>query len=184
MKKLYYILIIIFISLLYSCGGNGSNSQETGVQTPNNQKKVEQYSKKENNQKNISDKSNNNENKKEKSLEIKETFNYKSLGKRDPFESPISKSKLNQPQTSAQGGIEFNYSRFSYKGIIELTSEKIALIEDSSGKGFRLKKGDSFGGAVVEEITKDRVILKKIQKEAGGTSKKIILEKTESKGGK
>ncbi len=191
MNKIYnLIILILFLIFMSSCSGN-NNSQNPNVQTSQqNKKQVQQYEKSENSndkkQKKNNNKSNKKDEKEKKSLGIKETFDYKNMGKRDPFEIPLTEKDITEPQgTGVQDeGYEFNFSQFKYKGLIKLLDSSIALIEDDSGKGIRLKEGDSFGGAVVVEINKNEVILEKQPKEKKGSPKQIILEKIESKGGK
>ncbi len=172
-KQVFILLIILFISI--SCGGNTEDRESL------ERKPVKKVSKNENDNKNTNNTEKQEDNKKK--LDLKETFTYDSQGKNDPFKIEVESSSYGSV-SGESGEYQFNFTRFKYKGMLSFGNEKKALIEDVNGKGIILKKGDAFGGAKVEEISKNEIILIKTYIESTGGSKKIILERVESKGGK
>lgn len=179
--KLKQLLIIFFI-LLISCGGSPNESRNRTKPVKTNNKTVAKNKQEKNNKEKNNEKARKKEKKhKKKKLEFKEIFTYKNLNKRDPFELPDTSEF--ETLTEKTKGADFDFSKYKYKGLLDL-GEKMAIIEDSTGKGFILKEGDNFGGALVKNISNEKIILKKSYVESTGSKKEIILEKVQPEGGK
>lgn len=85
-----------------------------------------------------------------------------SPGKRDPFLSPIAAAGLKGPQncTSADRKRCLVVDQIVLKGVVQMKSGNIALVENAARRPYYLKENDSlFNGSVVK-ITGDSVIFK------------------------
>ena len=102
-------------------------------------------------------------------------YAYNPLGKPDPFKPFIqmTPSKLyskNVPQTPLQ---KYEISQLTLVAIITTPEGNIALIEDSAGKGYFLKKGTEIGknDGKVKQILKDKVIIEEVYEDIFGQKK-------------
>ena len=104
---------------------------------------------------------------------------YNPKGKRDPFKPFISMAKIDKSKkkgprlTPLQ---KYKLSQLKLVGIIWGISRSVAMVEDSTTKGFILKRGTLVGennGRVVK-ITKDRVIVQQKRIGSLGTEVKKI----------
>ena len=105
---------------------------------------------------------------------------YNPKGKRDPFKPFISLSQIDKGKKKVQRLTplqKYKLSQLKLVGIIWGIRRSVAMVEDSTSKGFILKRGTLVGennGRVVR-ITKDRVIVQQNQIGSLGTEVKKIL---------
>ncbi len=107
---------------------------------------------------------------------------YDPTGKRDPFQpfiamqTPIKPPSEQVPLTPLQ---KYDLSQLKLVAILVGKGEGTAMVEDSEGKGYIVKRGDYVGSnyGKVKTILKDRVIIEEKYKDYMGTvrSKEIIL---------
>ncbi|GEM_PF-4344689 len=69
-------------------------------------------------------------------------------------------------------------SEITLKGIIWKRKQALALIEDSTGKGYIVKKGDPLGPGYVKAIKKDRIVIETTYIDIFGERKKKFIEIT------
>ncbi len=117
-------------------------------------------------------------------------YAYNPSGKPDPFKPFIQLTggreyARNVPLTPLQ---KYDISQLKLVAVIINSQENIALVEDSSGKGYFLKKGTSVGkneGKVIR-ILKDRVIVQEVSEDIPGQKKvnevPLILNRLEEGG--
>lgn len=81
-------------------------------------------------------------------------FIYSSLGKRDPFVSLVS------GEFQGEGNVGLvSVGDMELVGILWGSKERLAMVEDSRGRGYVLRVGDAVIGGVVTEITKDSIAI-------------------------
>jgi type IV pilus assembly protein PilP len=117
-------------------------------------------------------------------------FHYNPLGKADPFKpfielTPVRERVRTTPLTPLQ---RYDLSQLKLVAIITAPEGNIALVEDSAGRGYFIKRGTEIGkndGKVVR-ILKDRVIIEELFEDVLGKVKKnevpLLLYKTEEGG--
>lgn len=124
--------------------------------------------------------------KKERTIEDvvkeKEVYQYNSHNKRDPFINPYivdttEDTSVNLNQRKGQEDENVDFSKLNYRGLIQYGNELVAMLEDEAGRGLILKVGSVIGGAKVESISKDMVILKRFVITNEGQPREIILHK-------
>jgi type IV pilus assembly protein PilP len=126
------------------------------------------------------------EEKKEETVE----YTYNPVGKPDPFKPFVQLSggrefAKNVPLTPLQ---KYEISQLKLVAVIINPQGNIALVEDSSGKGYFLKKGTSVGKneGRVTRILKDRVIVQEVHEDIAGQRKvneiPLILHRLEEGG--
>jgi type IV pilus assembly protein PilP len=112
-----------------------------------------------------------------KELEKKEEteYAYNPVGKPDPFKpfiqlTSIKESSKSFPLTPLQ---KYEISQLNLVAIIATPEGNIALVEDSAGKGYFLKKGTGIGknDGKVKKILKDRVIIEEAYEDIFGQKK-------------
>ena len=112
-----------------------------------------------------------------KDLEKKEEkeYAYDPVGKTDPFKpfiqiTSVMKSAGNVPLTPLQ---KYEISQLKLVAIISTPEGNVALVEDSSGKGYFLKKGTGIGknDGKVTKILKDKVIIEEVYQDILGQTK-------------
>jgi hypothetical protein len=82
-----------------------------------------------------------------------------SPGKRDPFLSPIAAHALKVPANcSAAGKRCLVIDQLTLKGVVQMKTGNLALVENASKKPFFLKEKDSLFNASVVKITADSVV--------------------------
>lgn len=124
----------------------------------------------------------------EKKEEIE--YSYIPEGKPDPFKpfiqlSPVKEASRNVPLTPLQ---RYEVSQLKLVAIMSVPGGNVALVEDSSGKGFFLKKGTQVGKneGKVTKILKDRVIIEEVFQDILGQPKQnevsLNLYRTEEGG--
>ncbi len=100
---------------------------------------------------------------------------YNPLGKPDPFKpfiqmTPSKTYSRNVPQTPLQ---KYEISQLTLVAIIMTPEGNIALVEDSAGKGYFLKKGTEIGknDGKVKQILRDKVIIEEVYEDFFGQKK-------------
>ncbi len=127
-----------------------------------------------------------------KDLEKKEEkeYVYDPVGKTDPFKpfiqlTPVKELARSVPLTPLQ---KYEISQLKLVAIISTPEGNVALVEDSSGKGYFLKKGTWIGknDGKVAKILKDRVIIEEMYQDIFGQTKineiSIVLHRLEEGG--
>jgi type IV pilus assembly protein PilP len=121
---------------------------------------------------------------------VEPEFHYNPLGKADPFKpfielTPVRERVRTTPLTPLQ---KYDISQLKLVAIITAPEGNIALVEDSAGRGYFIKRGTEIGkneGKVVK-ILKDRVIIEELFEDVFGKVKKnevpMLLYKTEEGG--
>lgn len=169
--------VIGFCFLVTSCGGGTPpSSLPQKEKSPSiEKKKIESVKKTE-----------------KKDLEKKEEkeYVYDPVGKADPFKpfiqlTPVRESARNIPLTPLQ---KYEISQLKLVAIISTPEGNIALVEDSSGKGYFLKKGTGIGknDGKVTKILKDKVIIEEMYQDIFGQTKinevSLVLHRIEEGG--
>ena len=102
-------------------------------------------------------------------------YSYNPAGKPDPFKpfiqlTPVRESSRNVPMTPLQ---RYEVSQLKLVAIISTPEGNIALVEDSAGKGFFLKKGTWVGKSdgKVTKILKDKVVIEELYQDVLGQTK-------------
>lgn len=100
----------------------------------------------------------------EKAPEVKREplFVYDPTGKRDPFRPFIRAEEPVQPQDVVQSPLQrYDLSQLKLVAIIVGAGQERAMVEDSEGKGYIIRKGTYIGNRFgqVKEILPDRVIV-------------------------
>jgi len=169
-------LVIGFCFLVTGCGGTPPSSLPQKEKPSSiEKKKIELVKKTE-----------------KKDFEKKEEkeYIYDPVGKADPFKpfiqlTPVRESVRNVPLTPLQ---KYELSQLKLVAIISTPEGNIALVEDSSGKGYFLKKGTGIGknDGKVTKILKDRVIIEEIYQDILGQTKineiSLVLHRIEEGG--
>jgi type IV pilus assembly protein PilP len=114
--------------------------------------------------------------------EVERDYVYDPTGKRDPFQpfiaaqTPVKPVGEEIPVTPLQ---KYDLSQLKLVAIIVGTGEGSAMVEDSEGKGYIIKKGVYVGTnfGKVKTVLKDRVIIEERYKDYTGQvkGKEIIL---------
>jgi type IV pilus assembly protein PilP len=163
-RRLCYLVLIgiAFIFFMAGCGGSPppSSLPQKGKSPAVEKKKVESMK--------VAEK---------KESEKKEEAEYTNnpLGKPDPFKpfiqiTPAKEYSRNVPQTPLQ---KYEISQLKLVAIIITPEGNIALVEDSAGKGYFLKKGTEIGknDGKVKKILKDKVIIEEVYEDIFGQKK-------------
>jgi type IV pilus assembly protein PilP len=102
-------------------------------------------------------------------------YSYEPAGKTDPFKpflqvSSARGSLRNTPLTPLE---KYEISQLKLVAIISTPEGNVALIEDSAGKGYFLKKGTGIGKneGKVTKILKDKVIIEETYQDVFGQNK-------------
>ncbi len=126
-----------------------------------------------------------------KEVEKKEEpeYTYNPAGKPDPFKPFLQLTPVREvsrvPQTPLQ---RYEISQLKLVAIISSPEGNIAMVEDSSGKGYFLKKGTLIGKnyGKVTKILKDKVIIEEVYLDIFGQTKtheiSILLHRMEEGG--
>lgn len=118
-------------------------------------------------------------------------YAYNPLGKPDPFKPFIQMTSSKEysrkvPQTPLQ---KYEVSQLILVAIIVSPEGNTALVEDSTGKGYFLKKGTEIGknDGRVKQILKDKVIIEEVYEDIFGQKKmneiSMLLHRVEEGGG-
>jgi type IV pilus assembly protein PilP len=99
-------------------------------------------------------------------------YTYNPAGKTDPFKpfiqlTPTKVGAKGVPLTPLQ---RYETSQLKLVAIIAAREGNVALVEDSAGKGYFLKKGTAIGknDGKVTQILKDRVIIQEFEQDISG----------------
>jgi type IV pilus assembly protein PilP len=113
--------------------------------------------------------------KKESEKKGETEYTYNPVGKADPFKpffqnTSFKGSSKNAPLTPLE---KYDISQLKLVAIISTPDGNIALIEDSAGKGYFLKKGTGIGknDGRVTKIFKDRVVIEESYQDILGQTK-------------
>ncbi|MDI6763566.1 MAG: pilus assembly protein PilP [Thermodesulfobacteriota bacterium] len=127
---------------------------------------------------------------KEPEKKEEQEYQYNPTGKPDPFKpfiqlTPIREGIRTTPLTPLQ---KYDISQLKLVAIIAAPEGNIALVEDSAGKGYFVKRGTEIGKneGKVTKILKDRVIIEELYLDVWGQAKKsevsLFLHKIEEGG--
>lgn len=128
--------------------------------------------------------------KKEPEKKEEPEFQYNPAGKPDPFKpfiqlTPIRELSRTAPLTPLQ---KYDISQLKLVAIISTPEGNVALVEDSAGKGYFVKRGTEIGknDGKVTRILKDRLIIEEIYQDIWGKTKtnevSLFLHKIEEGG--
>jgi type IV pilus assembly protein PilP len=117
-------------------------------------------------------------------------FTYNPAGKPDPFKpfiqlTPTKVGAKGVPLTPLQ---RYETTQLKLVAIIATREGNVAMVEDSAGKGFFLKKGTAIGmsDGKVTQILKDRVVIQEFVQDVSGQTKQnevlLYLHRTEEEG--
>jgi type IV pilus assembly protein PilP len=113
--------------------------------------------------------------KKEPEKKEETEYTYNPAGKVDPFKpfiqiSPMRNLSRSGPLTPLQ---KYEISQLKLVAIISTSEGNIAMVEDSAGRGYILKKGTGIGKneGKVTKILKDKVIVEETYQDAWGQTK-------------
>lgn len=102
-------------------------------------------------------------------------YTYNPLGKPDPFRPfiQISASKEYSRKVPLTPLQKYEISQLMLVAIIVTPEGNIALVEDSTGKGYFLKKGTEIGknDGKVKQILKDKIIIEEVYEDIFGQKK-------------
>lgn len=174
------LLIPIFILFLFSLAGCGGG--ELPAPIPQKGKVPQAVAKKVEPVK-VADK-------KEPEKKEEPEYVYNPAGKSDPFNpfiqlTPLRELSRRTPLTPLQ---KYDISQLKLVAIISTPEGNIALVEDSTGKGYFLKKGTEIGknDGKVTKILKDRVVVEELYQDIFGQTKSseisLFLHKVEEGG--
>jgi Tfp pilus assembly protein PilP len=107
----------------------------------------------------------------------KASFLYDPSGKRDPF-APFDFAPKNQ-DTEGKSPLElYSIGQLRYTSYLSGFDEPIAIVENSAGKGYTVKKGTKIGpnGGLVTDIFADRIVVVESVIDFTGNSKTDTLE--------
>jgi len=127
---------------------------------------------------------------KEPEKKIEPEYQYNPAGKPDPFKpfielTPVREKVRTTPLTPLQ---KFDLSQLKLVAIVSTPEGNVALVEDSTGKGYFVKKGTEIGKneGKVTKILKDRIIVEELYEDVFGKVKKsevpLFLHKIEEGG--
>jgi len=168
-------LSIVFLFLIGGCGGGAPPpSLPARAKSPSVEKKKEEPTK-------VAEK---------KDVEKKEEveYSYNPVGKPDPFKPFIQLTSRGGSRTALTPLQKFDISQLKLVAIISTSGGNIALVEDSTGKGYFLKKGTWIGknDGKVTKILKDKVIIEEVYQDIFGQTKtneiSLFLHKIEEGG--
>jgi type IV pilus assembly protein PilP len=126
-----------------------------------------------------------------KELEKKEetVYSYNPVGKPDPFKPFIQLTSTGIPRTGPLTPLQkYDISQLKLVAIISTHDGNIALVEDSLGKGYFLKKGTLIGksNGKVTKIFKDKVVIEEDYQDIYGQTKaqeiSLFLHRPEEEG--
>ncbi len=112
---------------------------------------------------------------KEGEKNVEKQYAYDSTGKTDPFKPfiQITSAKRAQKNAFLTPLEKYEISQLKLVAIISTPEGNVALIEDSTGKGYFLKKGTGIGknDGKVKRILKDKVVIEEIYEDVLGRTK-------------
>jgi len=177
---MFHYLISIAIAFCFLAVGCGGGSAPSSVSQKGKASSIE---------KRKTESSKTGEQKGSEKKEEKE-YVYDPVGKTDPFKpfiqiTSVRESTRNVPLTPLQ---KYEISQLKLVAIISTPEGNIALVEDSSGKGYFLKRGTGIGknDGKVTKILKDKVIIEETYQDIFGQTKinevSLVLHRLEEGG--
>ena len=153
---------IAFFFFVAGCGGSSSpSSPPPKGKSPFAEKKVGDVTK-------VAEK-------KESEKKVETEYAYDPMGKPDPFKpfiqlTPVKASSRSSPLTPLQ---KYEISQLKLVAIIASPEGNIALVEDSVGKGYFLRKETGIGknDGKVKKILKNRVVIEEVYEDSFGQKK-------------
>lgn len=118
-----------------------------------------------------------------------EEFAYNSTGKMDPFKPFLQLTREKRSKDRLSPLQEYELSQLRLVAIITIPEGNIALVEDSLGKGYFLRKGTVIGknDGKVKQILKDTVTVEEVFEDVFGQKKVnevfLFLHRSEKEGG-
>jgi len=111
----------------------------------------------------------------------RDKYSYNPIDKPDPFRPFIYEGKENEKSKKIRSPLEqIDISEIKLVGIIKTKNQKIAILEDDTGKGYFVKVGTPIGlhNGIIKAITNDRIIIEEKVMDFTGriTKRKIILK--------
>jgi type IV pilus assembly protein PilP len=103
-----------------------------------------------------------------------EEFAYNPVGKPDPFKPFLQLTDKGTVRRAHLTPLQkYDISQLKLVAIITSPQENIALVEDTQGKGYFLRKGTIIGSndGKVKQILKDRVIIEEVYQDIFGQTK-------------
>ena len=127
---------------------------------------------------------------KEPEKKEEQEYQYNPAGKPDPFKpfielTPVREKVRTTPLTPLQ---KYDISQLKLVAIISSPEGNVALVEDTAGRGYFIKRGTEIGKneGKVTKILKDRVIIEELYLDVSGQAKKsevpLFLHKMEEGG--
>jgi Tfp pilus assembly protein PilP len=94
---------------------------------------------------------------------------YNPAGKRDPF-VPFDFSRPSAPPDPANPLTGFDYKELRLSSVLAGGEEPIAIVEDSTGRGFTVRQGTRIGkaGGEVIEIHRDKLVIQELRTDSRG----------------
>jgi len=116
-------------------------------------------------------------------------YTYNPAGKPDPFKPFLQLTPIREPSRAPLTPLQkYEISQLKLVAIISSPEGNIAMVEDSAGKGYFLKKGTLIGknDGKVTKILKDKVIVEEVYLDVFGQTKtheiSILLHRMEEGG--
>ncbi len=108
-------------------------------------------------------------------------YYYNPIDKPDPFRPFIYEEKGNQKTRKIKSPLEqIDISEIKLVGIIKTKNQKIAILEDDTGKGYFVQVGTPIGlhNGIIKAIKDDKIIIEEKATDFTGriTKRKIILK--------
>jgi Tfp pilus assembly protein PilP len=102
---------------------------------------------------------------------------YNPAGKRDPF-VPFDFSQPSAPPDPANPLTGFDYKELRLSSVLAGGEEPIAIVEDSTGRGFTVRRGTKIGkaGGEVIEIQRDKLVIQEPRTDSRGGRQTARIE--------
>jgi type IV pilus assembly protein PilP len=126
--------------------------------------------------------------KKESDQKTKAEFAYNPTGKPDPFRPFFQLTRDKRSKGRLTPLQEYDLSQLKLVAIITIPEGNIALVEDSQGKGYFVRKGTVIGknDGKVKQILKDTVTVEEVYEDVLGQKKvnevSLLLHRSEKEG--
>lgn len=177
MKKIIF-LTVAFIFLAVGCGGGTAPlSPPVAKNNPSVEKKKAELVQ-------VPEKAE----KKEPEQKIQVEFAYNPTGKPDPFKPFMQLTRGKRSKGRLTPLEEYDLSQLKLVAIITIPEGNIALVEDSQGKGYFVRKGTVIGknDGKVKQILKDMVTVEEVYEDVWGQRKvnevSLFLHRSEKEG--
>jgi type IV pilus assembly protein PilP len=164
-NRLRFSLVSLWIAFLFFAAGCGGSSPPS---SPSSKGKSPAIAKKGGDLTKVAEK-------KEVEKKQETEYSYDPVGKSDPFKpfiqlTPVKVSLRTLPLTPLQ---KYEISQLKLVAIIASPEGNVALVEDSAGKGYFLRKETGIGKneGKVKKILKDRVVIEEVYEDDFGQKK-------------